>query len=151
MNLAWTVSKQESLFTNVDHQTEQCRVKEPAECSAEEDYQFKNSGSDEGVFMSHLNVPANKLKFSAEEKSMEQDLNYQLERLWKTDFEDCVVDTSVWPSIEDKRALTVMEESLTQVDNHYQVTLPWRHKPPHLPNNKEMAVRRGMMLKKRLL
>ena len=151
MNLARTVSNIKRLFTNVDRQTEQCGVKEPAECSTEEDYQFKNSSSDEGVLISHLNVPANDLKFSAEEKPMNQDLNHQLERLWKTDFEDCVVDTNVCPSIEDKRALTVMEESLTQVNNHYQVALPWRHKPPYLPNNKEMAVRRGMMLKKRLL
>jgi hypothetical protein len=85
MNLARTVSNIKRLFTNVDRQTEQCGVKEPAECSTEEDYQFKNSSSDEGVSMSHLEVPANELKFSAEENPMKRDLNYQLKRLWKTD------------------------------------------------------------------
>ena len=75
MNLARTVSNIKRLFINVDRQTGQCGVKEPAECSTEEDYQFKNSSSDEGVLMSHLNVPANDLKFSAEEKPMNQDLN----------------------------------------------------------------------------
>ncbi len=81
----------------------------------------------------------------------DRDLNYQLERLWKTDFEDCVVNTKVCPSIEDQRALIMMEESLKQVDNHYQVGLPWRHNPPYLLDNKEMAQRRALMLKKRLL
>ena len=42
MNLARTVSNIKRLFTNVDRQTEQCGVNEPAECSTEEDYQFKN-------------------------------------------------------------------------------------------------------------
>ena len=37
------------------------------------------------------------------------------------------------------------------VDGHYQVALPWRYDPPYLPNNKVVAERRGLLLKKRLL
>ena len=37
------------------------------------------------------------------------------------------------------------------VDGHYQVALPWRYDPPYLPNNKIVAERRGLLLKKRLL
>ena len=36
------------------------------------------------------------------------------------------------------------------VDGHFQVALPWRCDPPYLPNNKAVAERRGLLLKKRL-
>lgn len=51
-------------------------------------------------------------------------LQEQLERLWKTDFADSVVSSSVSLSIEDKRALDKMDQSLKIVDGHYQVALP---------------------------
>ena len=54
-------------------------------------------------------------------------------------------------SLEDKRALAVMENSATMVDGHYQVALPWREPNPYLPNNRSMAERRLLLLKKRLL
>ena len=37
------------------------------------------------------------------------------------------------------------------VDGHFPVALPWRHEPPFLPNNRVVAERRGLLLKKRLL
>ena len=37
------------------------------------------------------------------------------------------------------------------VDGHYRVPLPWRYDPLYLPNNKVVAERRGLLLKKRLL
>ena len=44
-----------------------------------------------------------------------------------------------------------MERTLKMVDGHYQVALPWRYDPPYLPNNRVVAERRGLLLKKRLL
>ena len=52
-------------------------------------------------------------------------LQEQLERLWSTDFADSVVSSSVSPSIKDKRALEMMEQSLKVVNGHFQVGLPW--------------------------
>ena len=78
-------------------------------------------------------------------------LQEQLERLWSTDFADSVVSSSVSPSIEDKRALGMMEQSLKVVNGHFQVGLPWRTNPPYLPNNRLMVERRAALLKKRLL
>ena len=80
-------------------------------------------------------------------------LQEQLERLWSTDFADSVVSSSVSPSIEDKRALEMMEQSLKVVNEHFQVGLPWRtnHPYPYLPNNRLMVERRDALLKKRLL
>ena len=55
------------------------------------------------------------------------------------------------PSIEDKRALEMMEQSLKVVNGHFQVGPPWRTNPPYLPNNRLMVKRRAAFLKKRLL
>ena len=75
----------------------------------------------------------------------------QLEKLWSTDFADSVVSSSVNSSIEDKRALEMMEQSLKVVNGHFQVGLPRRTNPPYLPNNRLMVERRAALLKKRLL
>ena len=80
-----------------------------------------------------------------------KDLNYQLKRLWETDFENSEVETRVCASLEEKRALEVIERTLKMVDGHYQVALPWRYDPPYLPNNKVAVERRGLLLKKQLL
>ena len=80
-----------------------------------------------------------------------EDLNHKLERLWKTDFEGSLVETKVSPSVEDKKALQIMEETLKVVNGHFQVALPWRNNSLYSPNNKVVAERRGLLLKKRLL
>ena len=86
-----------------------------------------------------------------ERQARDEELNQQLERLWKTDFESSEVDTPVCASLEDKRALEIMEGTLQMVDGHFQVALPWRYDPPFLPNKRIVAERRGLLLKKRLL
>ena len=78
-------------------------------------------------------------------------LQEQLERLWSTDFADSVVSSSVSPSIEDKRALEMMEQSLKVVNGHFKVGLPWRTNRSYLPNNRLMVERRAALLMKRLL
>ena len=84
-------------------------------------------------------------------KICDEELRQQLERLWKTDFENTEVETKICTSVEDKRALEIMEGSLQQVDGHFQVALPWRHDPRYLPNNKMMAERRALLLKRHLM
>ena len=46
------------------------------------------------------------------------------------------MDTKVCASVEDMRAVKIMEETRKRVDGHYHVALPWRYDPPYLPNNK---------------
>ena len=70
--------------------------------------------------------------------------------LWHTDFKDSQVSDKVLTSVEDKRALHVMEESVKLVNGHFQVALPWRKDPPDLLNNKMMAEKRLHSLKNRL-
>ena len=101
-----------------------------------------------------LDSSENKNQLQTDETELQarnEELNRQLERLWKTDFESSEVETRVCASLEDKRALEIMEKTLKMVDGHFQVALPWRHDPPFLPNNRIVAERRGVLLKKRLL
>ena len=79
------------------------------------------------------------------------DLNRQLESLWKTDFDGSLLDSKVCDSMEDRKALKIMGSTLTMIDGRYQVALPWRYNPPYLPNNKIVALRRAFFLKKRLM
>ena len=53
-------------------------------------------------------------------------------------------------SQEDKRALTIMEESAEIRDGHYQIAIPCKVFPPYLRNNKAVAQHRLSLLKKRL-
>ena len=75
----------------------------------------------------------------------------QLERFWKSDNAGLIPDCKVSMSVEDKRALAVMESSAKLVDGHYQVALPSRKPVPKLPNNRVLAERRLQLLKKRFL
>ena len=53
-------------------------------------------------------------------------LKQKIEGLWKMDFCDTLVNTRSSHSVEDKRALEMMENSFVKVNGYYQVALPWR-------------------------
>ena len=74
-------------------------------------------------------------------------LKHQIERLCTTDFEGSLVETKVCLSLEDKKALLIMEEILKMAEGDFQVALPWRDNPPYLPNNRVIAERRELLLK----
>jgi hypothetical protein len=67
------------------------------------------------------------------------DLNRQLENLRKTDCDGSLLDSKAGDSMEDRKALKIIGSTLTMIDGHYQVALPWRYNPPYLPNNKIVA------------
>lgn len=76
-------------------------------------------------------------------------LHRQMERMFRSDFNEPMVSSKVAMSIEDQIALTQMEGSVKLVDGHYQLSLPWRYSPASLPNNREFAMGRLRHLKKR--
>lgn len=78
-------------------------------------------------------------------------LQQQLERMWKTDFNDRVQDDKVCMSIEDKKALKIMDSTLEFQDGHYTLGLPWRNNNSSLPNNITLAQARLYQLKRKLL
>ena len=53
-------------------------------------------------------------------------------------------------SQEDKKALSVFEESVRLKDSHYEVEIPWKNYSPCLPNNRPVAEHRLKLLKKKL-
>ena len=75
----------------------------------------------------------------------------QVKRFWEVDSGlASSTNSKKSMSIEDKRALSIMEESIELVDGHYYVALPWRQKNTFLPNNRPMAMRRLYSLKRKL-
>jgi hypothetical protein len=81
---------------------------------------------------------------------VKETIHDDLSRLWQTDFEDIRMGDSKTMSIEDKRALDVMEKTTTTVDGHYQISLPWADDSA-LPCNREYAAARLQQVKRRLL
>ena len=77
-------------------------------------------------------------------------LNDLMKRMYETDFLSKGKDIDLGASVKDKRALRAMEESVTKVSGHYQISLPWRSARAKLPNNKMVAENRLEYLGKRL-
>ena len=101
-----------------------------------------------------LNGPLGRLNSSnhtANRIQSHANLNLQFERFCEMEFNDSQFSTEKGMSQEDKRALTIMEESAELRDGHYEIALPWKVFPPELPNNKIVAEHRLGLLKKRLI
>jgi len=54
----------------------------------------------------------------------------QVERFWATETIGVETESKACTSMEDKKALRTMEQSVKLQDGHYQVALPWREFPP---------------------
>ena len=76
-------------------------------------------------------------------------LRQQVERFWVIENYGLAGDSSVCMSVEDKKALAIMEQSFKLDQGHYQVALPWRQYPLFLPYNQPMAEQRLQGLKRR--
>ena len=97
----------------------------------------------------HLNV--NFVRSSEALREVDDCLVHQLERFWEVENAGVISESRLSMSVEDKRALAIMEQSVKLEDGHYQIVLPWRRYPPFLPYNRFMAERRLQSLKNRLL
>lgn len=75
-------------------------------------------------------------------------------RMFEMDFNDHTV-TKVpderGHSQEDKRFLDMAEKGVNNVNEHYQIPLPFRQQDVYMPNNKEQAVKRANWQKKKML
>ena len=78
-------------------------------------------------------------------------LNEAMQRMYDTDFVTKVKTDNELLSVNDRRALGILEKSIKKVDGHYQVALPWKSDQISFPNNRIMALRRLNQLKKRFL
>ena len=76
-------------------------------------------------------------------------LSSQLRRMYDAEFSECLASSKLAMSGEDRRALAILENSARLVDDHYQLSLPWRYRPPSLKNNRCVALRWLHFLEKR--
>jgi hypothetical protein len=76
-------------------------------------------------------------------------LGRTVEKMFEMDFSESTYGQSLGMSLEDKKALSIMEESLKVVDSHYQLDLPFCDKLG-FPNNRGLAERSLNSLKARL-
>lgn len=74
----------------------------------------------------------------------------QMERFWKIEDYGASKSDDKPLSIEDKRALKILEDTTRVVDGHYEVGLLWKEDQPQLPNNRTLAERRVDLLRRRL-
>ena len=72
--------------------------------------------------------------------------------MWKTDFPDAERHHSdkTLPSLNDKEAVKRVKESIVREDNRFTVGMPWKIPKEKIPNNKVVAERRLLSLKRKL-
>ncbi|XP_072168900.1 uncharacterized protein [Diadema setosum] len=80
----------------------------------------------------------------------EDPLHSQLKQFWELDFGGYLQEEKTGMSIEDQRALKMMENTARKVGNHREVGLPWRYWPPEIPSNRYLAEVRLKYLKRKL-
>jgi len=83
-------------------------------------------------------------------RGSDQELDVQIERLWKMDLVPDATNFGTGTSKEDRLALISMKESKLLVDGHYQIALPWKPGAPNLDDNRILAESRLNNLRKRL-
>ena len=67
------------------------------------------------------------------------------------EFSDTFYESKTSMSLNDLKALNIMEETVKLENGHYEMALPWKLYPPRLQNNRTLAERRLLQLKRRLL
>ena len=77
------------------------------------------------------------------------DPEHDIRRIWDTDFMELSNRDKKSMSVEDKRALNLMDDSIRVVDGHYEIALPWGDEDD-LPCNKAHAAVRLKHVRQRL-
>ena len=67
------------------------------------------------------------------------------------EFNDSLLDNERAISLEDKRALNIMESTAVLKEGHCEIAMPWRYSPLCLPNNRILAVHRLELLRRGLV
>ena len=78
-------------------------------------------------------------------------LHQQFQKFCNMDFNDTFIDSNPKMSIEDSRALELMESSVRLKNGHYEIALPWKTSNRSLPNNRPVTEHRFDLLKKGLI
>ena len=74
-----------------------------------------------------------------------------VDRFWAIENFGVTPDSKAYMSVENKKGLAFMEQSVKTEGGRYQVVLPWKQYPPFLPYNRPMAEQRLQAFKKSFL
>ena len=77
-------------------------------------------------------------------------LDQQFQEFCSREFNDSFYESKPSMSLNDRKALGIMEETVKLENGHYQIAIPWKMYPPRLENNKSLAENRLRTLRKRL-
>ena len=77
-------------------------------------------------------------------------LRETVNQMFSLDFSESSYSQASTMSLEDHKALTIMTESVTDIDGHYQLDLPLKDEKPVLADNRAQAEKRLNSLKWRL-
>ena len=78
------------------------------------------------------------------------ELGNQFKKFCDMEFSDAAVESKLEMSVEDSRALGIMEGWAQLKNGHYEI-LPWMNMPVYLPNNRPLAEHRLNYLRRRLV
>lgn len=78
-------------------------------------------------------------------------LHEQVERFWKVDDWEALLNERPGMSVEDRHAVNIFERSIQLEEGHYTLDVPFRTRPPALPHYRDVAETRLLSLKRRLL
>ena len=83
-------------------------------------------------------------------KCSSEDLRQRVLNLFEQDFKDLDEEQHPEMSLEDLKALSIMEKTTRKVSYHYVMKLPWKDDKAVLPNNRVMAEKRLKSLRAKL-
>ena len=76
-------------------------------------------------------------------------LSRQLEEFWRVESCGTLKERRRTMSVEDHKALKIINNTISFADGHYQMGLLWKHEDPYLPFNRSLAETRLKALKGR--
>ncbi|XP_046558679.1 uncharacterized protein LOC124267735 [Haliotis rubra] len=82
--------------------------------------------------------------------SQDQSLQDQIEHFWKTESFGTKHNLKEAISVVDRKAKTILDETTTLVDGHYQIDMLWKSNNTQLPNNYPYTRKRNNLLMKKL-
>ena len=80
----------------------------------------------------------------------DEDVRLQLVKYFDREFDDSLSVNKKAMSVDDRKALKIVEDSICFKEGHYQIPIPWKDCEDIIPNNRFMAERRLEHLSKKL-
>ena len=82
--------------------------------------------------------------------SAEAKLDSQMERFWRLECSEMIASDEVDMSVNDLKATSIWNDTICLKQGHYEVAIPFKHSPPRLPDNRQIAEDRLDSLCRRL-